>query len=68
MTSKLLFDGIPHPSTDHPQVVQMFFPQVVDKLCKKSLLLTCNEPKPAGFGHCEPGFLPTMKSQLSQLP
>jgi hypothetical protein len=68
MTSKSLSGGIFGPSTDRPQVVQMFRDQFVDKLCKKSLLLTCNESKPAGSGHCEPGFLPTMKAQLSQLP
>jgi hypothetical protein len=42
--------------------------RTVDNLLMKSMLLACNEGFPATPRMDAPGFLPTMKLQLSQLP
>ncbi len=42
--------------------------KIVNNLCTKFMLLTCNGKNMAVWGLVVAGFLPTMKFQLSQLP
>ena len=42
--------------------------EIVNNLCTKFMLLTCNGKNMAVWGLVVAGFLPTMKFQLSQLP
>ena len=62
------FQTIYQRSTDHPQVVQSCYFEIVNKLCITSLLLLCNAASLAFFKRRKAGFFPTMKFQLSQLP
>jgi hypothetical protein len=55
-------------STVNPQVVHLFQGVPVDKLLTKSVLHCSNDLPNAFLGLCERVNLPTMKTQLSQLP
>lgn len=56
----------------HPQAAHMLSPRMpaefVDKLWILSELRACNAPPQTPCRMYAPGFLPTMKLQLSQLP
>ncbi|MBW0172255.1 MAG: hypothetical protein ACT6SF_09225 [Hydrogenophaga sp.] len=52
----------------HPQATHKLPSLSVDNLCKNLNVAALQQGNPGGFGVCIPGFLPTMKPQLSQLP
>ena len=67
----IIWDDDKSPTAD-PQIAhklsRMLPIKFVDKLCISFMLLRCNDATLPVAGLYAPGFLPTMKLQLSQLP